>query len=78
MSNSKGLASRYDLFVFDWDGTLNSMGFLVRTNEVLKRTLLGSRNYKKRSLSENEIDIKERLMHKEFRDTGMMLNIMEV
>jgi HAD superfamily hydrolase (TIGR01549 family) len=74
----KGLASRYDLFVFDWDGTLNNMGFLVRTNELLKRAFLGSRNYKKEKLTENEIEIKERLAHREFRDTGMMLNLMEV
>jgi HAD superfamily hydrolase (TIGR01549 family) len=36
-SNSKGLVKKYDLFIFDWDGTLNNMRITMRLNEAMKR-----------------------------------------
>ena len=33
---ARGLMDRYDLFVFDWDGTLSSMKALLRAKEFLK------------------------------------------
>ncbi|MCL4380705.1 MAG: HAD family hydrolase [Candidatus Marsarchaeota archaeon] len=31
--------NNYDLFIFDWDGTLNSLGILLNANEKIKRAL---------------------------------------
>ena len=31
--------NNYDLFIFDWDGTLNSLGVLLNANEKIKKTL---------------------------------------
>jgi phosphoglycolate phosphatase len=38
-SSKSGLMGNYDLFVFDWDGTLNRMRFLLGANESIKRAL---------------------------------------
>jgi pyrophosphatase PpaX len=35
----RDLLDRFDAFIFDWDGTLNSMRILLRANEKLKRAL---------------------------------------
>lgn len=32
-----GLLKKYDTFIFDWDGTLNSLRTITRVNESLKR-----------------------------------------
>lgn len=38
-SEKAGLLGKYDLFIFDWDGTLCRMKLVLRANEILKRTL---------------------------------------
>lgn len=37
--STKRLISRFDTFIFDWDGTLNSMHMLMRVNEAVKRAV---------------------------------------
>lgn len=39
MKNGKALLKNYDLFIFDWDGTLCEMRIVLRANENLKRAL---------------------------------------
>ena len=39
MKNGKVLLRNYDLFIFDWDGTLCEMRTVLRANENLKRAL---------------------------------------
>lgn len=40
MASGKGrLLDNYDLFIFDWDGTLDRMRLILRANESLKRAL---------------------------------------
>jgi HAD superfamily hydrolase (TIGR01509 family) len=36
---SSGLLSKYDVFIFDWDGTLNNMRGFLKFNEGVKRAL---------------------------------------
>ena len=39
LSKGKELLKNYDLFIFDWDGTLSEMQGVLRLNESLKRAL---------------------------------------
>lgn len=40
MNEGKELLKNYDLFIFDWDGTLSEMQAVLRANEWLKRRIL--------------------------------------
>lgn len=63
-----GLLSRYDLFIFDWDGTLNSMRFLFRMNEAVKRALhMWNRDSRVKRLNLKEYDLKRKIRSEETR-----------
>lgn len=68
-SKNKGLLGRYDLFIFDWDGTLSSMRVLLRANESLKRALhIWNKDSSIKDLSTMNHDLKERIRGEERRN----------
>lgn len=66
LRQEKDLLKKFDAFIFDWDGTINYMRFLMRMNESLKRGLgiwntdVSIKDFKRRSYA-----IKKRPIQKE-------------
>jgi HAD superfamily hydrolase (TIGR01509 family) len=59
----------HDLFVFDWDGTLNNMRLLMRINESLKRALgLWNKDSSIKDFTHVNYDLKKKLKNEEMKN----------
>lgn len=59
----------HDLYVFDWDGTLNSMRLTLRINESLKRALhIWNRDSEVKDFTRLDVDLKRRLKREEWKN----------
>ena len=73
-SKRRGLLDDYDLFVFDWDGTLNRMRFLLGANEGMKRALhIWNEDSSIKDFRRVNHDLKRRLKSIEGRNDAMTL-----
>jgi HAD superfamily hydrolase (TIGR01509 family) len=60
------LSRRFDVFVFDWDGTLNSIRLVTRINEAIKRALgIWNRDSTIKDFRSMDYNLKRRLERKE-------------
>ena len=70
--------SDYRLFIFDWDGTLNSMRLTLRINEAVKRSLhMWNRDSDIKDVSKMDYDMKKRL-EREVRKNNMQTFIFDI
>ena len=75
---SSGLLRNYDLFVFDWDGTLNDMRITMRINERLKRTFgLWNKDSSIKDFKSVNYDLKKRLKN-EARKNDVMTYLFDI
>ncbi len=66
VSRKHDLLGRYDLFIFDWDGTLNSMRTIMKVNESIKRKLhLWNRDSNMKNFRSMDYDLKKRIESEE-------------
>ncbi len=69
-----GLAKKYKLFVFDWDGTLLYLRFPLAVNEAIKRAFrLWNVSAPKNLVDIRDYDMKKTLAHEEFKNTLLTL-----
>jgi len=72
VGKSAGLLKKYDLFVFDWDGTLNDMRITMRINESLKRALgLWNKDNSIKDFTHVNYDLKKQLKNEELKNNVM-------
>ncbi len=73
MSQRKSnLIRDYDLFVFDWDGTLNSMRITMRINESIKRALgIWNTDSRIKDFKRVDYDLKKKLKGEEWKNDFM-------
>ncbi len=72
MAAGKDLLKGHDLFVFDWDGTLNSMRITMRVNESLKRALgIWNTDSSIKDFGHVDYDLKKRLRSEERKNDLM-------
>ncbi len=65
-NNEKKSFSEIDLFIFDWDGTLNSMRLTMRINEAVKRALgIWNKDSSIKDLSNMDYNLKKQLKDEE-------------
>jgi HAD superfamily hydrolase (TIGR01509 family) len=66
VSKKGGMAGKIDLFIFDWDGTLNSMRLTMRINEAVKRALgVWNRDSSIKDLDRMDYNLKRQLKDEE-------------
>lgn len=61
-------STKYDLFIFDWDGTLNNMRLTLRMNEAFKRAFgLWNRDSTIKDFKRVDYELKRKLRSEEMR-----------
>lgn len=77
-SDKRALMKDYELFVFDWDGTLNSMRLTMRMNEAIKRALhMWNRDSGIKDFKHVDYDLKMKLKEEE-RKNDIMTNLFDI
>ncbi|MDE1871262.1 MAG: HAD family hydrolase [Candidatus Micrarchaeota archaeon] len=78
MPSDKKKLMDHDLFVFDWDGTLNSMRLTMRVNEAVKRALhIWNKDSKIKDFRHVDYDLKRRLKEEEMKN-DIMTNLFDI
>jgi pyrophosphatase PpaX len=71
-SKKINLMKDFDLFVFDWDGTLNNMRVTMRINEALKRALhIWNKDSSIKDFTHVDYDLKKKLKSEERKNDFM-------
>lgn len=77
MAKTKGLGS-YDLFVFDWDGTICEMHSILRLNEMVNRALhTWNRESRIKEIESNRKELKREVEIEQTKN-GMLAAIFEI
>src|ERR1700733_3961437 len=72
VSKKINLMKDFDLFVFDWDGTLNNMRVTMRVNEALKRALhIWNKDSGIKDFTHVDYDLKKKLKSEERKNDFM-------
>ena len=78
MEDGKILLKRYDLFIFDWDGTLSEMHSVLKANEWIKRKLrTWDRAARIKELESRQKDILRREIRVEETKNAVLASIFE-
>lgn len=76
---SQNLLDKFDVFIFDWDGTLNSMRMITKVNESVKRALgLWNRDSSIKDFKSMNYNLKQRTEAGEEHKNGAVLVIAEL
>ena len=76
---SMHIAKRFDVFIFDWDGTLNRLRMITRINERIKRILgIWNRDSEIKDFQSMDYNLKRRIEAREERKADIMSILSDV